>query len=74
MCLRDISGTGHMCLELQLSEDKQKTFTSPSRNTVEKNKKLKTKIWPITNLFVLHANVVRQAYKNNEIQTIKIQK
>ena len=27
-----------MCLELELSEEKQKTFTSLSRNTVEEKK------------------------------------
>ena len=54
------SGTGHTCLQQQLTEITEKTFTSTSRNSDEKEKEKKktTTRKVIEKLFALHANTV----------------
>ena len=42
--LRSTSGTIHMCLQQQLTEQMQKTFASPSINVVKKKKKDKKSV------------------------------
>ena len=43
LCPQSMSGTEHTSLQQHLTEDLQKNFESPSRNTAEKKKEQKTK-------------------------------
>ena len=73
-CVYEIYPVVVTCVQSWNYLKKSKKPLPVCQGTLQRKRKLKTKILAITNLFALHANVVRQPYKQNENQTIKIQK
>ena len=64
------TATGYTCSPQQLGENTQKTFVSPSLNTVRKKKQNKSKA--AAKFFVLHANTLKKLKKYPEWNIVEI--